>query len=186
MNSGAKKCVRYWIQSNPKQFLWILLAIAFSLIKGFLITDLLAMIIITGRTIEVFNSMTYSLPFSRKEIWNLHVVVEMCLLILYMIIKIFQNINNVWMIILQIFFVLFAFWNLMILPRKREFWWIGVVPIFVVTNLYENPQVKILKEKLMTMMACNEAFICAIVLEIVFVLIIAHRYIVESRRFING
>ena len=61
-----------------------------------------------------------------------------------------------------------------------------VVPIFVVANLYENPQVMILKKKLMSMMASNEAFICAIVLEMVFVLIIAHRYIVESRRFTNG
>ena len=103
MNSGLGKSIGYWIKNNPMQILWLFLLIAASIFKGVLIMEIIAIVIISLRTVEIFNVMTFSLPFSRKEIWNLHVMVESVLFAIYLCIKILQNTDNAWMLMIQIF-----------------------------------------------------------------------------------
>ena len=64
MNSGLGKSISYWAKNNPKQIWWLLLALAASLFRGQILMEMIAVVIISIRTVDVFNVMTYSLPFS--------------------------------------------------------------------------------------------------------------------------
>lgn len=154
MNSGLGKSISYWAKNNPKQIWWLLLALAASLFRGQILMEMIAVVIISIRTVDVFNVMTYSLPFSRKDIWKMHVVVETLVFGLYLCIKIIQNTDSMWTILLQIFFVLFAYCNCLRLPRRKEHWWIGILPmiIAVVFIIWVDcaPQIRLLLEGIAT------------------------------------
>ena len=187
MNSGLGKSIGYWIKNNPMQILWLFLLIAVSIFKGVLIMEIIAIVIISLRTVEIFNVMTFSLPFSRKEIWNLHVMVESVLFAIYLCIKILQNTDNAWMLMIQIFFVLFAYRNCLCLPRITKRWWIGIVPMFVmaaITILMDvSPQIQLLIAEI----AVNKyAFLFAVAIDLLMIILNIHTWIKEYRLFVKG
>ena len=135
MSNGNKEFSAYWLRSNPKRILWIMFAMAFSLFNGLIVVDLLAVLLISTTTIDVFNELTYSLPFSKRQIWRFHSLIEAVLFAIYLAIKVYENIDNKFMILLQIFFVLFAYYSCMKLPEKIGCWWTGIIPMMLAATV---------------------------------------------------
>lgn len=135
MSKGIKELSAYWLRSNPKRILWIMFAMAFSLFNGLIVVDLLAVLLISTTTIDVFNELTYSLPFSKRQIWRFHLFIEAVLFAIYLAIKVYENIDNKFMILLEIFFVLFAYCSCMKLPEKIGCWWIGIIPMMLAATV---------------------------------------------------
>ena len=109
---NMNSCTFYWLKRNPQNLFVIFAAIAFMSIKGSLFADVLALLFISRTTLDIFTEMTYSLPFSRRDIWKFHVTVQAVLMMIFILVNLIQNAGNIWNILVSVFFVLFTFFCL--------------------------------------------------------------------------
>lgn len=180
---NMNSCTFYWLKRNPQNLFLIFAAIAFMSIKGSLFADVLALLFISRTTLDIFTEMTYSLPFSRRDIWKFHVTVQAVLMMIFILVNLIQNAGNIWNILVSVFFVLFTFLNCLQSPRRKAFWWIGLLPIIVIGLLNDcSPQIfRIIKK-----MAVNpQVHLILIAIEIVLVGINIYSFFKEYRWFVK-
>lgn len=139
------KCFAFWSKCYKMQWLAIAFVVFLMLIPGGIQLDALALVIITVIGKDIFSELTFTLPFSRKNIWTVYALLETVILSLYLIIKFIRYFGNLNAMMIELFFVLIAHMLTSYMPRKRSMLWIGVTIALVVVSIavlrYGYPQI---------------------------------------------
>lgn len=149
------KCFAFWSKCNKMQWLEIVFVILLILMPGGIQFDAIALVVITVIGEGIFSELTFTLSFSRKNIWTVYALLETVILSLYLIIKFIRYFGNLNAMMIELFFVLIAHMITSYIPKKRSMFWIGVTIALVVVSIavlrYGYPQIN----RLVQYILCN-------------------------------
>ncbi len=149
------KCFAFWSKCNKMQWLEIAFVILLILMPGGIQFDAIALVVITVIGEGIFSELTFTLSFSRKNIWTVYALLETVILSLYLIIKFIRYFGNLNAMMIELFFVLIAHMITSYIPKKRSMFWIGVTIALVVVSIavlrYGYPQIN----RLVQYILCN-------------------------------
>jgi len=168
-----KKDISYWMKISPVQVGLIFIAIFAAVIsKDRYICEVVSILIISMTTKHLFDEMTLTLPFSRKEIWRTHFIIQTVLLAVFLGIKAVMYINAPVKLVIECIMVLFAHIAESNASKINEVWGIATIPWKIAIIIWFAGEINSSFNKRIGAMMDNKSiqiamFICVAVLIIV-------------------
>lgn len=138
MDKGLKDCLNYWkrISGIDKYIYYGLLAVLVVIFPGNLFLTVLGIYVLCSGSMELFAKgvryggmqLSISLPFSRKDLWNTHALVETAGLGIFAVLSCVRGSDSPAAILALLFVLVFAHMVCAVLPLNNEFFLLAGVP----------------------------------------------------------